>query len=392
MKIYKKIFLSLPIVLTPVGIVACAKPEQPGDQPKPGAQTEQPEQPGDQPKPGAQTEQPEQPGDQPKPGTQTEQPVQPVDQPKPGAQTEQPEQPGDQPKPGSQTEQPEQPGDQPKQSETQPSAENNQLSDEEKKLIELPQPRELNERTKNSAIRKIAISGVALSNGDEFNFPGDDEVSIKFRYSVILKEDESNPVIVETPGNLGLQSIVKIDSDGNLIFSPSKKPELRPPLLSSYKDNNKVVKEVKEYTITHIQIKNKWLEIKEAKKIVIEDFLNSSLKIVDTYKKDNKLYIEFNDDLSKFKQLNFTSWLVNKGGKYDPFVGRIPEINTIKEVRTKKDQEINFNILEIDLTQDFRNKNNGKDVLLLNITLSNDDSTYNFDLKRASRTDVVVEL
>ncbi|EIE41995.1 hypothetical protein MCANUFG1_01093 [Mycoplasmopsis canis UFG1] len=333
--------------------------------------------------------------DQPAQPSQPSQPAKPSDQPAQPSQPSQPAYTSDQPfQPSQPSTEPAQPSDQP----SQPSGENNQSTNETKEIIELPEPRGDKERTKNSRKSKIGFSGIALLGENQVDLANNnDELAVKFRYSVIFKDDESNPVTIETgniPNNAGLKLIVKIDSDGNLIFSPSKKPELRPPLLSSYKDNNKVVKEVKEYTVTHVEIKGNWLEIQNPRKIVVNDFLKSALKIVDTYKKDNKLYIEFNNDLSKFELNNLLVSLVERGAQYDPlnFKSRINKDNVVNTFRTKKDQEINFNILEIDLTQDFRNKNNGKDVLLLNITLSNDDSTYNFDLKRASRTDVVVEL
>ncbi|EIE40430.1 hypothetical protein MCANUF31_01113 [Mycoplasmopsis canis UF31] len=77
-----------------------------------------------------------------------------------------------------------------------------------------------------------------------------------------------------------------------------------------------MIKNVNEYTVTHVEIKGNWLEIQNPRKIVINDFLNSALKIVDTYKKDNKLYIEFNNDLSKFALNNILVSLVERGFQF----------------------------------------------------------------------------
>ncbi|EIE40431.1 hypothetical protein MCANUF31_01118 [Mycoplasmopsis canis UF31] len=74
------------------------------------------------------------------------------------------------------------------------------------------------------------------------------------------------------------------------------------------------------------------------------------------------------------------------------FNSRVNKDNVVNTFKTKKDQEINSNILELDLTQEFRSKNNGKDVLLVSLPLTNNESTYEFDLKKATRSDVLIEL
>ncbi|VEU68739.1 transporter [Mycoplasmopsis canis] len=205
MKIYKKIFLSLPIAMAPIGIVACAKPEQPS---QPSTQPAQP------------STQPAQPSDQPaQPSTQPAQP------------STQPAQPSDQP--AQPSTQPAQPSDQP----VEPSGENNQSTNETKEIIELPEPRGDKERTKNSRKSKIGFSGIALLGENQVDLANNnDELAVKFRYSVIFKDDESNPVTIETgniPNNAGLKLIVKKNNDGNLVFSPSEDPNLRPTLFTS---------------------------------------------------------------------------------------------------------------------------------------------------------------
>ncbi|EIE40570.1 Outer membrane autotransporter barrel protein [Mycoplasmopsis canis PG 14] len=232
MKIYKKIFLSLPIAMAPIGIVACAKPEQPS---QPSTQPAQPRtQPSDKPAQPSQPSQPAQPSDQPAQPTQPSQPAKPSDQPAQPSQPSQPAKPSNQPsQPAQPSTQPAQPSDQP----VEPSGENNQSTNETKEIIELPEPRGDKERTKNSRKSKIGFSGIALLGENQVDLANNnDELAVKFRYSVIFKDDESNPVTIETgniPNNAGLKLIVKKNNDGNLVFSPSEDPNLRPTLFTS---------------------------------------------------------------------------------------------------------------------------------------------------------------